>query len=652
MPIARRHILAIALVTVLAVLAIGAPRRAAAFDYVANGSFEFGGAGWIVSPSANLDVVDASVVPVQEGAHSGRIVLRPGASSFSIRQPPIDGAGPGVYRFTAWVRTSSRSTNAYAEVGDSGTTNSVRFEAAGEPDVWIELAGEITVTPSSAMAIAIGGRGEPGDVLYVDGVRLEGAPPVTPAATSPWPGEATATLTPTSTKTPLATATTHATDTPTPAVVTDPIGPELRNGGFEAMADDGSPASWEKHGGMLSSTISSVHAGTHAARLQSDTESTKWLYQTVSVAGGDWYIFGAWILDDDANVRSASLRVSWYASDDGNGSALASVDSSTDLTSPANEYRFLSTGGVAAPSDARSARLRVLLAPVSAITTSVLVDDATFGPSDPPADGAAQSSSGGADGAEGSAPAARLVLGEARAPQYDRAESNSSRSSTTAKSDGLLLSEVMYDPIGSDDAEWVELYNTGGVTISLAGWSLADTAGGDMLSAGQIEPHEFVVIAASDRFSAAFPDFSGTLIVLNGNIGNRLGNAGDRLLLRDPAGAVIDAISWGDDTGVLDPAIAAAPAGHSIERRSTALDTDSAADWIDNMHPSPGAAFVPTRAEARGKPRSTTTQTLGAGERSLSWLPWGIAGASAVGLLAVLSWRAAPFLSERLRRHA
>ena len=82
---------------------------------------------------------------------------------------------------------------------------------------------------------------------------LEGAPPVTPTATPP-PGEPATTHTPTSTKTPRATATPRATRTPSPTAVADPIGPELRNGGFEATADDGSPASWQKHGGTLSST--------------------------------------------------------------------------------------------------------------------------------------------------------------------------------------------------------------------------------------------------------------------------------------------------------------------------------------------------------------------------------------------------------------
>lgn len=639
----------VAFVSLMAVLALSAPRPAVGFDYVANGGFESGAAGWIVAPSAALDVIDANVVPVQEGVRSGRIALRTGSSSFSIRQPSV-GTAPGAYHFTAWVRTTSRSTEVWAEVGDSGSTNSVRLAAAGEPNVWIELAGNITVPPFSSVAIVIGGRGEPGAVLYVDGVRLEGAPPitVTTEAPSPLAIEATATPTPHSTNTPRATITPHATHTPSPAAASDPIGPELRNGGFEATEDDGSPARWKKYGGTLSSVTSPVHAGTRAARLQSGTESTKWLYQTVAVAGGDWYAFGAWVLDDDATVRSASLRVSWYASGDGSGSALSTADSSTSLTPPSAEYRFLSTGGIAAPSDARSARLRILLAPVSAAEGSILVDDATFGPSEPPPDDGALASG---DIADGSAPVARVVPGGARTPKQDAAQPQAIRAAA-AKPGGLLISEVMYDPPGSDDREWVELYNPGDSPISVAGWTLSDAGGGDTLPSRQIERHQFVVVAASDSFYALFPSFHGTLIVLNGLIGNGLGNPGDRLLLRDPAGSTIDAISWGDDISVLDPAIAAVPAGHSIERRAAAIDTNSAADWVDNLHPSPGAAFQATRAGARAEPRPATTQTLGAGDRPLSWLPWTVAGASAIGLLTVLSWRAAPLLSERWRRHA
>lgn len=649
MRIASRHIIAIAFVLPAALLIATAP-RAGAFDFVSNGGFESGDDGWFVSPGADLDAVDAAVVPVRQGLRSGRIVVRAGSSSFSIRRPSVDVSAPGTYQFTAWARTTSRSTEVYADVDDSATTNHVRFETALEPNVWIELSGQVAIAPFSSITIAISGRGEPGDVLYVDGVQLEGAPPIPPATKSPLAQEAVATRTPPPTPptVPQPTTTPHAVNTPAPAAAPDPIGPDLRNGDFESATEDGSPAGWEKYGGTLSRANSPVHSGAYAARLQSDTDSTKWLYQTVAVTGGDWYAFDAWVLHDDDNVRSASLRVSWYASGDGSGRALASADSSAHLTSPAPEYRFLSTGSIAVPGDARSARLRILLAPVSATPASILVDDATFAPSAP---SSAPLDPLGPDDPSGSVLPVSAMLGAARTAA-DGGPLPADGDALARIPSGLLISEVMYDPLGSDDAEWVELYNASDESVSLAGWALADATGAQTLLDALIGPGEFIVVAASDSLRTGVPSFTGAPLVLGRRIGNGLGNQGDRLLLRDPSGGLADAISWGDDVGVLHPAIAAVPAGHSIERSLAAVDTDSAADWVDNMRPSPGTAFQPAPPRASSGERSATTQTLGRGERSLPWLPWAVAAASALGLLTALSWRVTPLLSERLRRHA
>lgn len=42
----------------------------------------------------------------------------------------------------------------------------------------------------------------------------------------------------------------------------------------------------------------------------------------------------------------------------------------------------------------------------------------------------------------------------------------------------LIISEFLVDPVGSDDNEWIELYNAGQQTINLAAWQLDDAAGG------------------------------------------------------------------------------------------------------------------------------------------------------------------------------
>src|SRR4029078_12400033 len=109
----------------------------------------------------------------------------------------------------------------------------------------------------------------------------------------------------------------------------------------------------------------------------SESDSTKWLYQSVVVDGSAWYGFGAWVLDDDPQVGAALLRVSWYASEDASGAALATADSTESLTSASPEYRLLTTDAVQAPDDARSARLRIIMTPHSDSPASILVDDAS-----------------------------------------------------------------------------------------------------------------------------------------------------------------------------------------------------------------------------------------------------------------------------------
>ncbi|HXF51504.1 MAG TPA: hypothetical protein VNM43_07475 [Dehalococcoidia bacterium] len=209
--------------------------------------------------------------------------------------------------------------------------------------------------------------------VRVDAVTVDGPAPATPTPTS------APTQTPTAT--PSATATSTTTPTPT-ATPTPGPGEELRNAGFEEVAD-GVPVAWQKYGGELS-TSSRARSGERAGLLRSATDATKWAYQTVVVEGGAWYEFDAWVLSDDPAVERALLRVSWYASPDGSGAALATVDSTEALERPESGYRHLTTGPAQAPPEARSARPRVLLAPAGAGLASILIDDAGWRRTSPP----------------------------------------------------------------------------------------------------------------------------------------------------------------------------------------------------------------------------------------------------------------------------
>ena len=173
----------------------------------------------------------------------------------------------------------------------------------------------------------------------------------------------------------------------------------------------------------------------------------------------------------------------------------------------------------------------------------------------------------------------------------------------------LLLSEVLYDPLqeGTDaDWEFVELHNLGETAVTLTGWRIADNRSQDGLPDFILAPGEYAVVAAKEAsFRSNFPDFAGQLISLEGNIGNGLSNTGDVVRLIAPDGSAIDAMSYGTEKTVFDPPCANVRPGESLARWSV-VDTDSAADWVAEATPNPGADTTVTPT-----PTGTVTPTGG-----------------------------------------
>jgi hypothetical protein len=176
---------------------------------------------------------------------------------------------------------------------------------------------------------------------------------------------------------------------------------------------------------------------------------------------------------------------------------------------------------------------------------------------------------------------------------------------------GLLISEVVYDPEGSEPAaEWFEIQNTTGAAIPIAGFKVGDeevSGGSEGMYAfpqGSHVPAGGVVVVANQavQFEADHgwkPDFELTdtdpdvpdLIKYTTWAGGSisLSNSGDELLLLDTADNLVDAVSWADSTWAFDPPVSDVASGHSIERFPAGFDTDTAADWRDQDNPTPGS---------------------------------------------------------------
>lgn len=176
---------------------------------------------------------------------------------------------------------------------------------------------------------------------------------------------------------------------------------------------------------------------------------------------------------------------------------------------------------------------------------------------------------------------------------------------TLAEAGDIVISEVLYDPLQSGvDApyEWLELQNTTSYPLTLAGWSLEDNAKQDAIPSLVIPPAGLAVVAASPDFYGDFPDYEGAIVFIeDGELGNGLSNDGDRLILRDGAGKIIDALSYGADYGTSQPPCPLVTAGHSLERRVGA--------FVDNPNPSPGASAAYTSPTAQASPPPTTSPT-------------------------------------------
>ena len=460
---------------------------------------------------------------------------------------------------------------------------------------WRRLTLEELSPPNAAYArVLVYVMADSGGTIYLDDVSLEGPPPL-PATPTLAPSDTAspsltltpASRTPTPTRSPSATPSAVSSATPLPG-----IAGSLSNGGFE-QADDGLPDGWRKYGGELSQTSGRYRSGKYSGEYRSSTDSTKWIYQEVAVTGGSAYQFDAYVLTDDPATREVFLRISWYASDDTSGSAIAVSDSPQHLSGSDPAFRQLTTGPALAPAETRSARLRIVLVPESSDLAVIFIDDASLqqvasvaaaAPAQPPL-------------SEQEAPAELET--ELDEPQDASSPVLIARSSPSRQGESpysVKINEAMYDPSppGDDAAyEWLELYNAGSDAIDLAGWTLNDNSSeADMLPSLVLAPHGYVVVAAGEGFRDAYAEFAGALVTLaSGRIGSGLANKGDRLLLLDASGKVADGVSWGDDASVLSPAIVAVAPGHSIERSPAGKDTDAASDFVDNSSPSPGRGF-------------------------------------------------------------
>lgn len=152
----------------------------------------------------------------------------------------------------------------------------------------------------------------------------------------------------------------------------------------------------------------------------------------------------------------------------------------------------------------------------------------------------------------------------------------------------VLFIEVGADPMNLTEpgAEFIELYNTTAAPVDLTGWTITDNAGTINLSG--IIPANGKIVLIADATLLGPTGYACSVTPLNvqpASWSNGLSNSGDRFTLTNNLSTVIDALSYGSDTTIFNPA---APDvftnnGTTLQRSAYPngpfVDTDTAADW-------------------------------------------------------------------------
>ena len=177
----------------------------------------------------------------------------------------------------------------------------------------------------------------------------------------------------------------------------------------------------------------------------------------------------------------------------------------------------------------------------------------------------------------------------------------------------ILISEVLYDPYGLDEGEFIEIVNPTALPIDLSGYSISDAVNQmdfeDLRRFPQgtiIVPGGLLVIATSGNYFwneyGFWPDFEILDTVEEvpqliddpswGDPGTflRLGNSGDEVIVRDKENRIIDVIAYGD--GIFPGQVACfllTGVNHSLERYPYWVDKDNCQeDFRDWPFPNPG----------------------------------------------------------------
>ena len=137
----------------------------------------------------------------------------------------------------------------------------------------------------------------------------------------------------------------------------------------------------------------------------------------------------------------------------------------------------------------------------------------------------------------------------------------------------LRVTEIMYNPVGGDAYEFIELQNVGSLPLDLGGYSFEGI--NFIFPSGTIlQPGGIIVLANNASPSAFAARYPSTVVF--GYYGGNLSNGGERIAILNPAGQTVFAVHYDDEAGW---ATAPDGGGYSLEIIDPRGDPNAASNW-------------------------------------------------------------------------
>jgi hypothetical protein len=139
----------------------------------------------------------------------------------------------------------------------------------------------------------------------------------------------------------------------------------------------------------------------------------------------------------------------------------------------------------------------------------------------------------------------------------------------------VIINEIMYAP-GSNECEWVEIYNNSDSIVNLKNWKISDNSLTQVIITVNdkfLNPQGYMVIAQNSTIFTKHPSIDSNKVIINSSIPS-LNNTGDAVIIYKVSGAVSDRIDYLPDWG---------GSGVSLERININGVSNDPTNWASSI---------------------------------------------------------------------